>query len=94
MNNDLELLKAMFLELYEGQRGVEEFCRCFENIWNFEVEKSNLTDDLRLRLDDLFDQVVLFSPFPREEWGYAGYRDESEIRRAAEPAMKILGVSK
>lgn len=92
MNYDFWHLRSVFVDLHEGRLDVEEFCRCFENIWNFEVDRLNLADDLRLNLENLFDEVVWFSPFPREEWGYPGYRDETDIRNAAVPAMKMMGV--
>lgn len=92
MKGGLDSVRAVFVELHEGRLGIEEFCRCVENMWNFEMDEKRVPEELRLQLESLFDEVVWFSPFPREEWGYPAYRDEIEIRDAAVPGMRMMGI--
>lgn len=70
--------------------GVESFCRTFENTWNFEFDESEFSAEELNKLEHLFDVVTWFSPLPRERWEYPKYRDESEVRSAAEAVLLAL----
>lgn len=91
--NDISKVRVLLSSLLDGSLGAEDFCRQYENFWNFELNEDDVPEDLTGALRTLFEEVVLFSPFPREEWEYPGYRDEIEIRQAAEPVMKLMGIS-
>lgn len=77
---DLEPAIELMQSCLANKVAVEHFCRWYENFWNFELLQPS-ADEGRA-LEALFDEVVLFSPFPRNEWGYPAYRDEAEIRQA------------
>lgn len=61
---------------------VEEFCSWYERFWNFELERTNLSDNESRMLETLFNEVALFVTAPRSSWEYPRYRDEVEIRKA------------
>lgn len=91
MDDGVERVRAVLLQLCRNELGIEDFCQQFERLWSFGVDRGGLSEDLSSCLQTLFNEVVWFSPFPRAEWSYPCYRDEREIRRAAEPAMILLG---
>ncbi len=93
MSSDMQRIKAALAALNEGRVEVDAFCRKFEDLWNLHIDQTNLPDDLCACLGALFDEVVWFSPYPREDWDYPGYRDEGEIRRAAAPVIAMLGLN-
>lgn len=83
-------IKDLIEKLQRRAIPVQEFCTFFERIWNFEFEKKSISHEMFESLDFLFDEVALFSPFPREQWEYPKYRDEMEIRAAAEGALRSI----
>lgn len=85
--NDLRDLVESFVD---GRLSVQDFCNAFERAWNFEVERADFTAEQRQALEQLFDGVVLFSPLPRESWGYPKYRDANEILHVAQDALRGL----
>jgi len=94
-SNDGEMMKLRALiEIVEsfakGSMLAQEFCVAFENAWNFGIEKSAISSDAKMALERLFNEVVLFSPFPRESWGYPKYRDADEVLSAARDALRVI----
>lgn len=90
MYSDLKRLKDTLNEFCQGSMDVSTFCQRFESLWNFEVERLSFSSEELAALDALFDEVALFSPLPRAEWGYPGYRDESQVRLAASFALRVV----
>jgi hypothetical protein len=79
------------LNLVQGQKiSVGDFCVRFEHMWNFEFNKEALSGKEYQSLDTLFDEVVWFSPVPREQWEYPKYRDEAEIRAAVASTIRLF----
>jgi hypothetical protein len=76
--------------LLANELPVQEFCRNYERLWNLEASKENLPPRSYALFSKLFDEVALFSPFPRDQWGYQGYRDEQEVREAAASTLILL----
>lgn len=86
----LDEIRSLIERLQQRAISTQEFCTLFERIWNFEFEKGSVSNEIFVSLDFLFDEVVLFSPFPREQWGYPKYRDDAEIRAAAAKAILLI----
>ncbi len=80
-------IKSLIERLQQHAISTQEFCTLFERIWNLQFEKKSVPHKIFETLDFLFNEVVLFSPFPREQWGYPKYRDEAEILAAAAKAL-------
>ena len=79
------------LNLFQRQNiSVGDFCIRFEHTWNFEFNKEALSEKEYQSLDALFDEVVWFSPVPREQWEYPKYRDEAEIRAAVASTIRLF----
>jgi hypothetical protein len=79
------------LNLIQRQEiSVGDFCVRFEHMWNFEFNKEALSEKEYQSLDALFDEVVWFSPVPREQWEYPKYRDEAEIRAAVASTIRLF----
>ena len=66
------------------------FCAWFEQAYNFDIEKTELTADERDVFEALFNEVVYFSPFPDERATIANYRGEDDIFDAARAAEAKL----
>jgi hypothetical protein len=73
-----------------GKLKVATFCRDVEAAYNEAIDESALTPVEQPIFEMLFDEVVWFSPFPREDWEYPHYRDEAQIRSAAVRASEQL----
>jgi hypothetical protein len=89
-NTSLEEILALISSFVGKAISAQEFCTSFENIWNFEADKESIPQNIYERLNSLFDEVVLFSPFPREQWGYPNYRSETDIILAANTAFNSI----
>ena len=83
----IEEIGSLIERLQRHAISTQEFCTLFERIWNFEFEKNSVSTEIYESLDFLFDEVVLFSPFPKEQWEYPKYREEAEIWAAATKAL-------
>jgi len=86
----IEGIKSLIERFQQHAISAQEFCVSFERIWNFDFKKNSVSIEIYEALDFLFDEVVLFSPFPREQWEYPKYRDEMEIRSAAAKVLLLL----
>lgn len=86
----LEGIEILLVRLSTNEIGAQEFCKSFENYWNFEAEKKEIPAKALESLEFLFNEVVLFSPFPRDEWEYPKYRDADDILRAAVKALDSI----
>lgn len=69
---------------------VQTFCSAYEDIWNFEITPKNVPEAIYPILSRLFDEVVYYSPFPKNQWDYPCYRTEEEIRHAVTQALGIV----
>lgn len=83
-------LHRLVHELRAGSLGIEAFCAQFEHTYNLELDKSTLSPDEAAAFSQLFEQVVLYSPFPEDRAEYSGYRSEADIARAADDAAQRL----
>ena len=81
-----ELLRAVICQ----ELSLQDFCRAYERLWNLEASTENLPSPTYALLSDLFDEVALYSPFPREQWGYPGYRTGEEILSYATKVLDEL----
>ena len=61
-----------------GEFEVKDFCLLFERHYNFEWPDRSSCNDIRI-FEDLFNEVVLFSPLPKEKWEYPKYRTADEV---------------
>ncbi|WP_297831201.1 hypothetical protein [Thermomonas sp.] len=82
---------ACLIESFVGKSlSAQDFCIAFEGAWNFSIDRTEISPKVCETLNQLFDEVVLFSSLPREKWGYPKYRDANEILLAAESALVEL----
>ncbi|WP_208855154.1 hypothetical protein [Leptospira alexanderi] len=70
---------------------MEEFCRKYEDLFNFKLEKSNLSEQTMQSLVKLFDRVVWYSPFLEERKKISGYLNEKEIIESILQCRNELG---
>lgn len=85
-------LYSMLRSLVEQRMRPEDFCAQFERVFNFEIDRSMIPQSKLAALEELFDDVVYYSPFPKDRVDYPGYRDEVAIRATALKASKVLGL--
>jgi hypothetical protein len=69
------------------------FCREFETTYNFEVDDSELSVQERAVFGDLFNKVILYSPFPEEIKIYPAYQSTEQIRDAVRTAQVALNIN-
>jgi hypothetical protein len=71
------------INLYaSGHLDVGTFCKEFEHTYNFEVDKSALSGREREAFAELFEKVVLYSPFPNELATVPFYQSAAQIAAA------------
>jgi hypothetical protein len=85
-----QLLGKLLDDFLAGKLKVETFCRDVELAYNDAIDDSALTSAEQPIFEELFDQVVWFSPYPRETWEYPGYKTETEIKDAARRTAEKL----
>jgi len=78
-----ELLHKLLADYLSGRIDTQLFCSNFEQAFNFDVARDELSDRENASFQLLFDKVVSFSPFAEERATVPNYRSEGEIRRAA-----------
>lgn len=59
------------------------FCSNFEQAFNFDVDRRELTPVESNAFQRLFDEVVYFSPISEERAEVPNYRSDEQIRQAA-----------
>lgn len=69
---------------------VRTFCQEFEQTYNFDVDRSELSADELAAFGRLFDNAVMYSPFEDERKVYPGYVGETQVRKAALAARATL----
>lgn len=84
---------ALFEGLRTGEIAVKDFCVAYERLWTYEATTENVPSSIYPFLSALFDEVVLFSPFPKEQWEYPRYRTGDEIHSAATKAHEAISES-
>jgi hypothetical protein len=81
------------IELYlSGHHDVGTFCKEFEQTYNFEVDRSKLAANEQTVFRDLFDKVVLYSPFENELKAVPFYESAGQIKAAVIAARSNLAV--
>ncbi|MBX9647650.1 MAG: hypothetical protein K2X57_11405 [Xanthobacteraceae bacterium] len=79
------------IDLYlSGHHDVRTFCREFENTYNFEVKKLELTRDEEAAFSALFDKVVMYSNIEAELKTVPFYVSAAEIHAAATATKSVL----
>jgi hypothetical protein len=67
---------------------VRTFCSEFARTYNFEVDRARFSADELVVFGDLFDKVVMYSPFDDDLKNYPLYVDAKQIREAAALAAR------
>ncbi|MGH8437405.1 MAG: hypothetical protein ACRERX_23760 [Pseudomonas sp.] len=83
MNDAHSQLSSVIRAFLEGELNEKDFSERFERLYNLEVDRTTLSPEVANLFEDLFNEVVLYSPFEEDRKKYAGYRDERAIRKAA-----------
>lgn len=83
-------LLRLFEEVRAGVLSIEDFCGNFENIYNFEVDRKSLSGVEVALLNDLFECVIWYSPFPDERREIPNYRNEDDVMAAIDVAAQGL----
>jgi hypothetical protein len=72
---------------------IRTFCREFEQTYNIEVDGADLSARERTVFGELFNKVVLYSPFPEEIKIYPAYQSAEQIRDAVRTAQLALDIN-
>lgn len=88
-----ELLHKLLADYLGGKIDTPLFCSNFEQAFNFDVDRRQLTAMEKAVFEQLFNEVVYFSPFPDELANIPIYRSEEQIRSAARAAEAELAVN-
>jgi hypothetical protein len=88
-----QLLRKLLDDFLGGRLKAETFCRDVEVAYNEAIDEAALEPAEQPIFEELFNEVVWFSPIPAERWEYPGYKSEDEIRTAAlKTADKLSGI--
>jgi hypothetical protein len=85
-----ELLRKLLDDFLTSKLNVETFCRDVENAYNEAIEDAALTPSEQPIFEELFDEVVWFSPYPEERREIPNYESEEQIKAAALMAARKL----
>lgn len=80
-------LRQLISDFLSGEIETQAFCDRFERTFNFDTDKAALSEREHGALERLFDEVVYYSPFPEDRAVIPHYRDEAQIRAAAETCL-------
>ena len=83
-------LRQIIVSFLAGETDTGEFCRRFEEAFNFEADKAALSEQEYGAYERLFNEVVYYSPFPEERAVIPNYRGEAQIRAAAEACLQAI----
>ena len=86
-------LYGILRQVLEGDLSVEAFCGAFEQIYNFEINRTELSLQQRDAFDTLFDRVVWYSPFEEERARVPQYLGDDEIMSAVRTAVNDSGLN-
>jgi len=85
-----ERLRRMVEQFVSGALDAGTFCAWFEEAFNFDTDRAALSRRELKAFTGLFNEVVHYSPLPEERAVIPNYRDEVEIRAAAETCLQKL----
>ena len=88
--NGSELLRKILSDFLSKRIDAALFCDNYEEAFNFQIDISELSPQEIEVFGDLFEQVVLFTPYPEEQDRYPGYLTDPEIFEAATDAQSKL----
>ena len=89
-SNAAKRLKQIIELVLAGKMDIGDFCEEFERIYNFELEKANLSEKEQQVFETLFNRVVYYSPFAGEREKIPNYLGEDEIIESAKVAQNEL----
>lgn len=89
-----ELEKARIYGLLKGfldeSIEVEEFCAKMENLINFDLDFSLISDKDKGVIEEVFAAVTWFNPFENERNDYSGFRSSEDVKKMAMRAIEVL----
>jgi hypothetical protein len=80
----------MVSRFVSGEMDTCDFCSQFEVAFNLDIDKAALSRRELEAFTSLFNEVVYYSPFLEERAVIPNYRDEAQIRAAAEACLQRL----
>jgi hypothetical protein len=81
------------IDLYaSGHHDVGTFCKEFERAYNLEVDRSELSGKEQKVFAELFEKVVLYSPFPSELATVPIYQSAAQIAAAVTATRSKLSL--
>ena len=85
-----QTLNRLLCSYRDGSLDTQTFCHAFEQAFNFDVDRASLSEREEEIFNGIFNEVVLFSPFPNELKLYPRYRSDAQINAAAKVARQRL----
>lgn len=92
-HNPITRLRGLISSYLSDSINAEAFCGAFEQLYNMEIDKSELSSLEDTVFRALFDKIVWYSPFPDERKQIPNYIGDEEVRRAVQDAARQLGIS-
>ena len=85
-----ELLRKLLNDYLAGKIETTRFCADIEAAYNDAIDRSALTPVEQEAFESLFDEVVWFSPEPKDVWEYPSHGTAEQIRAEALKAVAQL----
>ena len=83
-------LCALFRRVKNGEVSVFDFCTEYENLFNFELDRSILPIADEKAFEGLFDTAAWYSPHSDERAKIPNYVDEATVLLAVQRALDVL----
>lgn len=86
----IECLRHLMEGALQGRLKVEEFCAQFETVYNLRLDKAELNQHEASAFSRLFEQVVWYSPYPKDRARISNYKGDQDILSAISDAQQAL----
>lgn len=85
-----ERLIQLMTDVLDRRIMVDEFCREYERVWNFELKAAELREGEAPLFEQVFDAAAWYTPIEEDRAAYPGFKSEEAILSRVEDALRLL----
>jgi hypothetical protein len=85
-----ERLIQLMKDVLDRRIMVDEFCREYERVWNFELKAAELRQGEASLFERVFDAAAWYTPVEEDRKAYPGFKSEEAILGHVAEALRLL----
>jgi len=93
LNEPRRQLYSLLGRALDTEAKIEDFCSEFEAVFNFDLEKTSVTDLEWEIFEAVFEAIIWYSPFPEERAAIPNYKGPGEILKVVNEARSVLNIA-